>query len=1476
MTVEKEKKLNGHAFRALFKQRARKTTRPVPDSVADLSVKVNVSPKKQRVDSSIRHAYLQNGENNHDDDVGAGKELPCCTKSKLYMDIESQYHKCANCMNGGTLLDCSGQGCKRRFHLSCVNPPLSYVPPGVWHCAWCTDRKIKFGLHSVSEGIESIWDVREVLSNNQDTQRQKEYLVKYKALAHVHNRWMPEAQVKSEAPVLFTKFMKKNQIRKNNIEWTLPDRLLDKRLILLPDNDSNVSDCPYEWLVKWKGLSYNQASWELENASFMRTPEAMKLINSFEIRHKKNSDRVLHSPEKSKLQGRQSTFTDLSKLPLQGSPDICNFNLTYVNKLRDCWHRGRHCLIIDDQERVVKVVLFILSFQRCLKHPFLIITAASDLPLWEAQFSRWASSENIVVYMGNKDIRSSIKALEFYNEGGCIMFQVLITPAQVFAEDLEVLEAIKWEVIIIDECQRRSVSDCLTQLKMLAVNMRLFTASHEIEDRRFNYQAMLSLLDPDFDQPAQQTEPNLEFCDLKERLAPFVAFKCKYGMPKFAEYWVPVHLSNVQIEQYCEALLSNTVTLCSNTKNDSVHSLRELLTLTRKCCDHPSLVDHSVQSFLATSLPESESDHLDIGVKISGKLQLLDKILTEAKKRSLKVLVMFQSLGGSGQIFSVGDILSDFVHQQFGQESYTRIDRDIIRLKMKSGPNIINMEDSGKFVCLIESRACSSRIKLSSLDMVILFGSDWNPRNDLRALEKITINSQFDQIKVLRLYTSFTVEEQILVLAKQGSTLDSNVMNMGRSTCHGLLNWGAYYLYNKLNIFHNCDLPVPKLNNESQQSLLDDILHELLAIFSRKIEYSDTVECSIISYVQQIEGAYKSKTMLFGEKEFMAMPNYTVIKQVMDGEPPHVLWSNLLEGREHKWKFLPEQSPRKRKKVKYSLDLPDEFATQVISSKTKCSREISKTGNRIDINTRLKINRKVPAPNKKTQLAGTENRIDLNTRLKNNRKISAPKKKTQLAGMLKHILGSTFKRSPRSTRHMRAVNHASKPSSTPLGSNSVSRKGNGGDEVTLGDHDMHDVNHARSPSSMTQEFGCAGEKLTLGEHVAQTGQYSDFTSRRGESPSDSLFPLQHQTIPYQSSSYPLHQQHCSPNPPIEVRGHPIVEELSRLLSAVHPAPTLPPQMSTNIFEYGNNNLQHPRTSEALQCTPLQMELEREKQCIEQAIKICEDMKMRLISDRDKEIAELHKKYNLLFQQAELTSKRHMHDLKTRYAKLCRTELLAKAFLQMNHPGYQDLSLVPPKEGHQCGQLVSVAIPVPEVDELRDRHMISNHMPQLGNMVNQTVIYPAAEMTIPRSEQSLIDPRMKSLPPVTPSVEAVILSSPVHCGTRNMPQIRTSAGHVTGLQANPAMQSGLYARSQFRNNAPAPHLRHSRPSYIPIPNLPSYPNLLPNTQFLGKQHLTPAQSGSLQEIFNQRVDGSTAELPELPQQLDSSNFFYPGF
>lgn len=56
---------------------------------------------------------------------------------------------------------CEGRGCKNSYHLSCLDPPLEDVPLGVWHCSACVRKKIESGVHSVSEGVESIWDARE-------------------------------------------------------------------------------------------------------------------------------------------------------------------------------------------------------------------------------------------------------------------------------------------------------------------------------------------------------------------------------------------------------------------------------------------------------------------------------------------------------------------------------------------------------------------------------------------------------------------------------------------------------------------------------------------------------------------------------------------------------------------------------------------------------------------------------------------------------------------------------------------------------------------------------------------------------------------------------------------------------------------------------------------------------------------------------------------------------------------------------------------------------------------------------------------------------------------------------------------------------------------------------------------------------------------------------------------------------------------
>lgn len=69
---------------------------------------------------------------------------------------------------------------------------------------------------------------------------------------------------------------------------------------------------------------------------------------------------------------------------------------------------------------------------------------------------------------------------------------------------------------------------------------------------------------------------------LKEKLSHYVAYDRKPDSSKFLEYWVPVCLSNVQLEQYCATLISNSILLRSCSNFDLVGVLGDILISARK------------------------------------------------------------------------------------------------------------------------------------------------------------------------------------------------------------------------------------------------------------------------------------------------------------------------------------------------------------------------------------------------------------------------------------------------------------------------------------------------------------------------------------------------------------------------------------------------------------------------------------------------------------------------------------------------------------------------------------------------------------------------------------------------------------------------------------------------------------------------------------------------------------------------------
>ena len=152
----------------------------------------------------------------------------------------------------------------------------------------------------------------------------------------------------------------------------------------------------------------------------------------------------------------------------------------------------------------------------------------------------------------------------------------------------------------------------------------------------------------------------------------------------------------------------------------------------------------------------------------------------------------------------MGDILEGVVCDRFGPESYARVESGAPFARKNAAVNMFNDKTKGRFVFLIESRACLPSIKLSFVDAIIIYNSDCNPLNDLKALQKIKIEPKFKYPSIFHLYTPFTMEEKQLVLAKHGVLID-NYKDMPHSLGHSFISWGASFLFTRFDeLRHNC------------------------------------------------------------------------------------------------------------------------------------------------------------------------------------------------------------------------------------------------------------------------------------------------------------------------------------------------------------------------------------------------------------------------------------------------------------------------------------------------------------------------------------------------------------------------------------------------------------------------------------------------------------------------------------------------
>ena len=176
----------------------------------------------------------------------------------------------------------------------------------------------------------------------------------------------------------------------------------------------------------------------------------------------------------------------------------------------------------------------------------------------------------------------------------------------------------------------------------------------------------------------------------------------------------------------------------------------------------------------ATVAEEESGDfpHVDESlVRASGKILLLDTLLPRLFKLGHKVLIF-------SQFKTTLDILETYALELRGWKA-CRIDGSVAQEDRYDQITSFNTDKSYNLF-LLSTRAGGQGINLTAADTVILFDSDWNPQQDLQAMDRAHRIGQTKPVIVYRLATRGSVEETLLFKADNKRKLEKLVIQKGK------------------------------------------------------------------------------------------------------------------------------------------------------------------------------------------------------------------------------------------------------------------------------------------------------------------------------------------------------------------------------------------------------------------------------------------------------------------------------------------------------------------------------------------------------------------------------------------------------------------------------------------------------------------------------------------------------------------------